>query len=48
MQGADESLCGTPMFSTNIDGTAALSRPDMPHTLRSVPDGFPQISLAAV
>ena len=39
MRGAGESLCGTPMFSTNIDGTAALSRPDMPHTLRSPSGG---------
>ena len=39
MRGADESPCGTPMFSTNINGTAALCRPDMPHTLRSPPGG---------
>ena len=39
MRGADESLCGTPMFFTNIDGTAALCRPDMPHTLRSPTGG---------
>ena len=35
MRGAGELLCGTPRVSTNIDGTAALCRPPMPHTLRS-------------
>jgi len=48
MRGADELPCGVQRFSTNINGTAAFCRPDMPHTLCSTPDGFPQISLAAV
>ncbi len=39
MRGADELLCGMPMFSSNLNGTAALCRPDMPHTLRSPPGG---------
>ena len=39
LRGADESLCGMLTFSTNIDGAAALCRPDMPHTLRSPPGG---------
>jgi len=39
MRGAGELLCGTPKFSTNIDGSAALCRPAMPHTLRSPPGG---------
>ena len=40
MRGAGESLCGMPTFSTNIHGTAALCRPDMPHTLRSPAGGI--------
>ena len=39
MRGADESLCGMQEFSTNISGTAALCRPNMPHALRSPPGG---------
>ena len=39
MLGADESLCGMLRVSTNMGGTAALCRPDMPHTLRSPPGG---------
>ena len=39
MRGAGESLCGTPMVSTNINGSAAFCRPPMPHTLRSPTGG---------
>ena len=39
VRGAGELLCGMLRVSTNIDGTAALCRPNMPHTLRSPPGG---------
>ena len=39
MRGAGELLCGMPVGSTNIHGTAALCRPNLPHTLRSPTGG---------
>ena len=39
MRGAGELLCGMPMSSSNLNGTAAFCRPNMPHTLRSPTGG---------